>query len=240
MKQNKPLKKSVIIFSVLMLFLASLVFISPSSGSNGKAATLQSIQLEINRIIALIISIQERILVLLREQSATSEEKTVTTQESSQAPAPSLPVAQEVKKDVDADAPVYEKLSLPSHALPGGLGILYRFSVTGGSKDVTIPSFRFLITYSDISIKDLTILAYEDADLSRRAYSTVLDYTGKRAGFLDGGEATVDVSVSDGSLPLVIRAKTTRYFELRGTTSGRNVSAYVSVMLEGFPKEEFR
>ncbi|GEM_PF-6733639 len=232
---------------VLLVVAAGLVValsvpLSSGVGQYQKATVLESIQRQIQEIAAAIEQIQLRIAELLLgtiivpepQEEQFEEAPAVLPEESQEDLAETYDVVvrtPEIGTDAVVSAkPMWEFVSLPSTFLSEGLAILYRFSVTAGSEDETIPSVAYTITYADITIKDLEVFAFTDDLFYTKAYG--INPVGKRNGIMPSGETAV-LLISDKTTSLVIPAGETRYFELRGITTGKNIAAIATISAEG-------
>lgn len=215
---------------------------SASSADSAHAATLESIQRQLNDIFAVLKRISDRIAILLQEAQG---KKTVSPEVGAEAVIPTeTEIANTIVQTVEPEVislpiaePVWKFIEVPSRSFAGGLIILYRYSITAGDKDFTVSSARFRIAVGDVSVKDLEVHAFTDALFFTKAYYNKTSSVGKRKGFLESSRQDIEISLENGIVAgLLIPAGDTRYFELRGFTSGKNTAAYLEVSGEGLPK----
>jgi len=211
-----------------MLLFALSVPTSPSAAST-HASLLESIQQQLNEIIAAVARIQVRLLEIIAEEARPPEKSTVVES--------SVPAKTEEKAVSTSTEAVWKFVSLPSVYLSQPLAILYRFSITGGAVDTIIPSTTYAISLSDVSIKDLEVYAYSDDLFSVPAFlrntTTKENRVGKQIGFLDSASSAVSILFDQGPPQVQISAGETYYFELRGTVVAKNRSAFVTIAVDG-------
>ncbi|TSC79734.1 MAG: hypothetical protein G01um101429_409 [Parcubacteria group bacterium Gr01-1014_29] len=240
---------------VLLLVLGGFVVLftvpvsSSSLADSAHAVTLESIQQQLNEIFAVLKRISDRIAILLQEAQGKKTPVSTETQIADTVLPPAEPVEVSIVPTVvpvaSVSEPVWKFIEVPSRSFAGGLIILYRYSITAGDKDFTVFSARFHVAFGDVSVKDLEVHAFKDEYFSTRAYKigsayNNMLYVGRRKGFLESGKQDVDISFENGvSAGLLIPARETRYFELRGFTSGKNTTAYLEVSGEGLSKVVF-
>lgn len=240
-------------YSVLALLLVLGGFVvlftvpvsSASLANSMHAVTLESIQQQLNEIFAALKRISDRITILLQEAQGKKTPVSVETETANTV----LPPMKQVEVTSVLTAPAAELAwkfrEVPSRSFAGGLIILYRYSITAGSLDAKVSTARFQIAFGDVSIKDLEVHAFKDEYFSTRAYKigsayNNMEYVGRRKGVLESGRQDIEISLEDGvSAGLLIPAGETRYFELRGFTSGKNTAAYLEVSGERLSKIVF-
>ncbi|TSC69319.1 MAG: hypothetical protein G01um101470_1060 [Parcubacteria group bacterium Gr01-1014_70] len=233
----------LVVAAILVLALSAPA--SPSAAST-HATLLESIQQQINDLVAAVGRIQARILELLAEAAKSpatipevmpekkAEELSIgTTTE------PSAEV--KVEESTTSTEPVWKFMPLPSTYLTEPLALLYRFSITGGAKDAIIPSVTYTITPVDVSIKDLEIYAFSDELFSAptflNAKATKRNRVGKQVGYVDSQNQTVSILLDQSiSSQITIPAGETYYFELRGTLVGKNSGAFATISAEKLPE----
>jgi len=127
----------------------------------------------------------------------------------------------------------YEKLPLPANELLNGLMVLYRFKAKApADKKVSLSSFLFHLTNSEVGVKDLKVYAFSDPDFTLEAFS--VNPIGRRLGQWYGSDNTLaDITLENGGLPLEIPAGGAYYVELRGTVSSRTPNAFITTALDG-------
>ena len=222
---------------MLALFITGAVLITAlsvpfsSSAVQGSANIFESIQKQLNEILAAIQRIQIRIAELFLEEAAQQQ----ATEPVVSAPETSVPTSapQEIIASVD---PTWRYMPVPTTFLGTGLVILYRFSITAGSSEAVISTVPYALEFADISIKDLEVHAFKDDLFSQKAYE--INPVGKRRGFVQNN-VPVSIDISDKTASLVIPAGETRYFELQGITTGKNVSAFAEISANGMQEVRF-
>lgn len=214
---------------------------SPQTYSH--ATALESIQQQINAIVAAIVRIQARIAELLAETArpapARPEEQVVETGAKT-TPAETTAATSSSETSAVSSKPIWKFISLPSLYFNQPLAIFYRFSITGGTADAIISSVTFDIAYEGVSIKDLEIYAFSDEFFSVPTFlntnNTKKNRVGKKSGFLEASGQTVSIVLEHGASPMRILAGEIYYFELRGTPVAKNIGAFVTVSAEGLPQ----
>lgn len=213
-----------------ILILALSAPASPSAASI-HATLIESIQQQINEIVAAIARIQIRILELMAEEAQLKKNDVVELVEIPE------PINTNEEAVSTATDPVWKFVSLPSTYLAQPLAILYRFSITGGAADTIIPSVTYTVTLADVSIKDLEIYAYSDELFSIQAFlrstATKRNRVGRQIGYLNAEKNTVTILFDQGPPSVAISAGETYYFELRGTVVAKNKGAFVTIAVEG-------
>lgn len=231
---------------VAILILALSAPASPSSAST-HATLLESIQQQINELVAAVTRIQARIMELLAEAAkppaAAPEvipEKEAVGSPGGTATETNTAVTAPVEESTTSAEPVWKLMPLPSTYLTQPLALLYRFSITAGTADAVIPSATFTITLADVSLKDLGVYAFSDELLSVPAFlrdaDTNRNRVGKRIGYLDSENKINTILFDQGPPQVKIPAGTTYYFELRGTVVGKNSGAFAIISAEKLPE----
>lgn len=227
---KKKLLGMLIFLFVGFLFVTAFPVLS---SDKTQASTLQAIQLEIQRVAAQLARIVEMVGRLIAMQSAPQEQvPVVSIPEEVKLPSDTEEKTASTSEEIMKIYPLFESLPLISTSSQGGLIVLYRFSITAGTEQAVLESVQYRITYGDVSLRDLEVHAFSDPQFSKRAFNE--KPIGKLKGYLQGGE-------SRGQLPLnaygaiTIPAGETRYFEIHGTTSGKNINAFVTTSIEDLP-----
>ena len=201
------------------------------------ATLLEGIQQQINEIVAAIARIQARILELVAEQAkktpAISKEP---LKESGVAESVEIPAKTDSETASTSTDPVWKFMPLPSTYLTQPLAILYRFSVTGGTADMTLPSVKFTVALADVSIKNVELFAFSDEAFSLPTFlrnsTTKQNRVGRQIGFIDPNNSTMTILLDQGPPAVKILAGRTYYFELRGTVVAKNKSAFLTIGAE--------
>lgn len=243
----KKIHPPFILLCMAVLFVLALsVPLSSVAEQNGRAVLLESIQRQLVEIAAAITRIQVRIVELLREAAGQQtvvepvlpepipEEKTQELSVPEKAPEARVS-ASEKQTSVVSTEPVRQFVPVPTTYLANGLVVLYRFSIAAGTVDAIVPSVTYTITFGDVSIKDLEVYAFSDELFSVKAFTntTKKNLIGKRTGYVESGGQAVLITLENDTSQIVVSAGKTYYFELRGTTAGKNVSAFATVSGEG-------
>ena len=226
------MKKQISLCMILVIgavFVATLSMPFRSFAKPGTEANVfASIQRQLDEILATIALIQVRIAELLREETLQQQQVVEESLTLPPVEAPSASSSDVSPQEISTSTePVWKFVPVPTTYLGSGLVILYRLSVTAGSDNLTLSSVPYTVSYADISIKDLEVHAFTDELFSQKAYE--INPVGKRRGLIQSG-ASISIEISDKTSSLIIPAGKTRYFELQGITSGKNVSAYTTVV----------
>ncbi|OGZ44874.1 MAG: hypothetical protein A3J54_00420 [Candidatus Ryanbacteria bacterium RIFCSPHIGHO2_02_FULL_45_13b] len=220
----KHFNSGFLYFVVIIVLLLALSAPALPSTASTHATLLESIQQQLNEIIAAVARIQVRILELIAEE-AQSPRQDIDNK---------LPEIPATSTSTEA---VWKFVPIPSLYLSQPLTILYRFSITGGTTDTIIPSVAYTVAFGDISIKNLEVYAYSDELFSVPAFlrNTVTkeNRVGKQTGFLDSSSGLVSVLFDQGPPQVKIPAGETYYFELRGTVVAKNKNAFLTIAAEG-------
>ncbi|PJE64451.1 MAG: hypothetical protein COU90_03320 [Candidatus Ryanbacteria bacterium CG10_big_fil_rev_8_21_14_0_10_43_42] len=211
--------RTFFLIAFLIVALASVVPIL-SNNSASSASVLIGIQEEISIILKKIFQLQKD-LDFLKAQKPEVEVYVAP-------PADIEEPAVNVRTDY---------IPLVSHNLQEGLVVLYKFSVTAGpDRPEVIDTFTFVIEKQDISLKRLELYAFADSEFTTSAFTT--NPAGKYTASLDDERKTVRITITNGEgTPAKIPAGETYYFELRGISAGKNISARITTILEGFAAE---
>lgn len=133
---------------------------------------------------------------------------------------------------------VYEKLPAPTSELLNGLVALYRFAARAPSgAALALPAFVFTIENQGVVVKDLKLYAYTASDFFTKAYT--VNPIARQNGSMEG-TTIITLVPENAGLPVGTPAGTTYYFELRGTTSGRNAEGYIKTALQGLAAETIK
>ena len=233
--------------------VVSIVFIlalsapaSPSAASSVQHATLlESIQQQLNEIIAAVTRIQARLAEILEEtanmppiaDTGSLPLPAVPPAETTSVP---LPVEESAVVPPAPSGPVWTFLELPSTYLAQPLSVLYKFSITGGAEDAVIPSVTFVYQIADVSVKNLEVFAFSDEFYTLPAFlrNTAADRNrvGRYVGYLDPGLSELTILFDQGPPSVIIPAGKTYYFELRGTVVGKNTAAFLNIAAKGLPE----
>ena len=232
--------------------VVSIVFIlalsapaSPSAASSTQHATLlESIQQQLNEIIAAVARVQARLVELLEEAAQSPIADTGSLPPSAVLPAETasapLPVEESTVVPTAPSGPVWTFLELPSTYLAQPLSVLYKFSITGGAEDAVIPSVTFVYQIADVSVKNLEVFAFSDEFYTLPAFlrNTAADRNrvGRYVGYLDPGLSELTILFDQGPPSVIIPAGKTYYFELRGTVVGKNTAAFLNIAAKGLPE----
>lgn len=224
---------------VVATFVLALSAPASLSAASTRATLLESIQQQINELVAAVTRIQARIMELLTE--AAKPPAAVPEIIPEKEAAGSLGgTATETDTVVTAPVEVWKFMPLPSTYLTQPLALLYRFSITAGTADVVIPSATFTITLASVSVKDLGVYAFSDELLSVPAFLRDVNKNqnrvGKRIGYLDSENKINTILFDQGPPQVKIPAGMTYYFELRGTVVGKNSGAFAIISAEKLPE----
>ncbi len=241
-------------FRLGFIYFLSAVFLTlalsapaSSPAASMHAALLESIQQQINELIAAVARIQARINEILAERAHLSvvvPPAPVTENGPSmtaEVPAATQTASSSAEIVTVSTELVWKFFPLPSAYLSEPLATLYRFSITGGAVDKIIPSITYAITVADVSIKGFEIYAFSDEFFSAPALlnskAAKRNRVGRYVGYVNPESKTVTILLDQGlTTELTIPAGETYYFELRGTVVGKNKGAFVTVAVEGLPE----
>lgn len=227
------------VYSIAVVSLAAvfLVPVLPPRAST-HATVLESIQQQINVIMAAIVRIQARIAELVKEQTAqTPLTQPTEEQQSKESPTEVAATSTTSDKPAASKNPLWRFIQLPSTDLTEPLVVLYHFSITAGTADATISSATFTITQADVSLKNLEVYAFSDEFFSVPAFlrnvATKRNRVARQIGYIGSNASTLSLLFDQGPPSVFIPAGQTYYFELRGAVVGKNRDAIVTVLAEG-------
>ena len=226
-----------IFLSILTVAILILALSAPTVSINAAthATLLESLQQQLNEIFAAVLRIQSRIEELLLEAAKPMVPKPADTMEVSP-PAPIAPVAIETPVETTSPqdaAPLWKFEPMPSTVLTTPLAILYRFSITGGTESAVIPSIILTYSYTDVSVKNIEVFAFSDANFSvptfLRSAAAYQNRVARYRGYLDSSVNKLTILFDQGPPTVQVKPGETYYFELRGTPVGKNRGAFLTI-----------